>query len=214
MIISCFANRVNVCIERQRVINHDTRTANTFRRLNVNIAEINHFKGTLTSLSSASPMMVASDLSGFNDKSFNVNHKWTDSKQSDSRERESSLFFQWNIQLSVISVLWKTDTENGNDVDDRWFSENSNRPRKDPWGTPNLHTIVLNRRPLTETNWDLSLKYELNHCCAQPDTPKLRSIRDFNVFWLIVSKVANRSNCNNSVLDFRSALDKHHSVNV
>jgi len=31
-------------------------------------------------------MMLSSDLSGFNNKPFNVNHQWTDSKQSDSRE--------------------------------------------------------------------------------------------------------------------------------
>jgi len=38
------------------------------------------------------PVLMASDLSGFNDKPFNVNHLWTDSKYSDSRERALSSF--------------------------------------------------------------------------------------------------------------------------
>jgi len=82
----------------------------------MNIVEINHFEGTHTSMSSASA----------NDNGFRlVSIQWQavqcepPSKQSDGRE-ESSLIFQWNIQLSVVSILWKTDTETGNDVDDRW----------------------------------------------------------------------------------------------
>jgi len=59
VIINCFANRVNVCIERQRVINHDTETANTFRRLNMDITA-SASRATISSTSaSAEPVQLA-----------------------------------------------------------------------------------------------------------------------------------------------------------
>jgi len=61
------------------------------------------------------------------------------------------------------------------------YSKNSNGPRTDPSGTLNSQTIVLYQLPPTETNCDLSLKYELSRCSAQPDITKLRSSQDFNV---------------------------------
>jgi len=46
-----------VCIERRRVINHDTKTANTIRRLNMDITAS---KATISSTSaSAGPVQLA-----------------------------------------------------------------------------------------------------------------------------------------------------------
>jgi len=55
VLINCFANRVNVCIGRQRVINHDTKTANTFRRLNMDITA----NATISTSASAEPVQLA-----------------------------------------------------------------------------------------------------------------------------------------------------------
>jgi len=83
----------------QRVMNHDTKTRNTFRWLNKNIAEINHFEETLTSLSSTSA----------NDDGFRLDWiqwqaiqcepamNWLEAVR---QQRDSSLIFQWNIQQS------------------------------------------------------------------------------------------------------------------
>jgi len=55
--------------------------------------------------------MMASDLFGFNDKPFSVNHQLTDLKQSDNKERALSFLRDLVIQLSVIiGVLPVTDT--------------------------------------------------------------------------------------------------------
>ena len=52
VIICCFTHRVNMRVERQRVIYNNTEAANTFRRLNLNVAEINDIERTFRSLSS------------------------------------------------------------------------------------------------------------------------------------------------------------------
>ena len=109
-------------------------------------------------------MMMASDLSRFNDKPFNVNYQWINWKQSDSEERTlssygeiyswvPSVYCEWLIpKLEMTLAIGDTNIEN------------SSWPRTDPWGTKNSQTIVLDRRPSTYTNWDLSLEYELSHC--------------------------------------------------
>jgi len=72
-------------MKRQHVINHDTKTANTLRRINMNIAKINHFKGTLTSLSAPVPMMMASDL-WMTSRSMWTTNELTRSSQTAERE--------------------------------------------------------------------------------------------------------------------------------
>jgi len=101
-------------------------------------------------------MMMASDVSGFNDKPFNVNHKWTDWKQSDSREIALSSNRKWRWRSVTRTARTATDPEQ-------------------------ILKERRTRKPLSwidvDTNWDLSLKYELSHCSAQPDIPTLRSSR-------------------------------------
>jgi len=101
--INCFANRVNVCIERQVVIDHFPTVEYEYCR-DQSLRGNPHF----AVVHQCQWWWVQTCLDSMN---------WLEAV---SQQRESSLIFQWNLQLSVISILWNTDTETGNDVDDQW----------------------------------------------------------------------------------------------
>ena len=51
------------------------------------------------------------------------------------------------------------------------YSENKRGPSTEPWGTPYMSFENLDRLEPTFTAWNLSIKYEVNHLSAVPQTP-------------------------------------------
>ena len=70
---------------------------------------------------------------------------------------------------------------------------NSNGPRHDPWGTPHCKLNFYDKFWSKDTRCDLLRRWDVNHCNADPLTPKLVLRRFNNTSWSTVSNATLKS---------------------
>ena len=66
-------------------------------------------------------------------------------------------------------------------------------PRTEPWGTPHERECLSDSDTSIWTNWERSVKYDVNQSSALPLIPKLVDNRWSKIPWSTVSNAADRS---------------------
>ncbi len=89
-------------------------------------------------------------------------------------------------------------------INTSFFSEFSNGPSTEPWGTPYCTCDRYDTSSFTATNWWWSDKYDLNHANALPLMPTKFSCIFKRILWSIVSNAPLRSRSTNREMQPRS----------